>query len=44
MPLVKVKPTSSGRRHLVKVVAPQLHKGPPLASLPYFFRCGQPAF
>ena len=33
MPLVKVKPTSSGRRHLVKVVAPQLHKGGPLASL-----------
>lgn len=33
MPLVKVKPTSAGRRALVKVVHPQLHKGGPLASL-----------
>jgi large subunit ribosomal protein L2 len=29
MPLVKVKPTSPGRRGLVKVVAPSLHKGEP---------------
>ena len=27
MPLVKVKPTSPGRRALVKVVTPELHKG-----------------
>ncbi len=33
MALVKVKPTSAGRRALVKVVNPDLHKGPPLASL-----------
>jgi large subunit ribosomal protein L2 len=33
MPLVKVKPTSAGRRSLVKVVNPNLHKGKPLASL-----------
>ena len=33
MALVKVKPTSAGRRALVKVVSPQLHKGKPLASL-----------
>ena len=33
MALVKVKPTSAGRRALVKVVSPNLHKGPPLASL-----------
>jgi large subunit ribosomal protein L2 len=33
MPLVKVKPTSAGRRALVKVVSPQLHKGKPHASL-----------
>jgi large subunit ribosomal protein L2 len=33
MPLVKVKPTSNGRRSLVKVVNPTLHKGAPLASL-----------
>jgi len=31
--LVKVKPTSAGRRALVKVVNAQLHKGRPLASL-----------
>jgi large subunit ribosomal protein L2 len=29
MALVKVKPTSAGRRALVKVVSPQLHKGDP---------------
>jgi large subunit ribosomal protein L2 len=29
MPLVKVKPTSPGRRGLVKVVTPGLHKGEP---------------
>jgi large subunit ribosomal protein L2 len=29
MPLVKVKPTSPGRRSLVKVVTPELHKGEP---------------
>ena len=29
MPLVKVKPTSPGRRALVKVVNPELHKGDP---------------
>src|SRR5213083_3643414 len=33
MPLVKVKPTSAGRRALVKVVNPNLHKGSPVASL-----------
>ena len=33
MALVKVKPTSAGRRALVKVVSPQLHKGGPLLSL-----------
>ena len=33
MALVKVKPTSNGRRSLVKVVNPRLHKGPPVASL-----------
>jgi large subunit ribosomal protein L2 len=29
MPLVKVKPTSAGRRGYVKVVTPELHKGEP---------------
>jgi large subunit ribosomal protein L2 len=29
MPLMKVKPTSPGRRALVKVVSPDLHKGEP---------------
>ena len=29
MPLIKVKPTSPGRRGLVKVVTPSLHKGEP---------------
>jgi large subunit ribosomal protein L2 len=33
MALVKVKPTSAGRRALVKVVSPQLHKGAPYAPL-----------
>jgi len=33
MALVKVKPTSAGRRALVKVVNPLLHKGGPLPSL-----------
>ena len=33
MALVKVKPTSPGRRSVVKVVSPELHKGKPEASL-----------
>src|SRR6478609_1205377 len=33
MALVKVKPTSNGRRTLVKVVNASLHKGAPVASL-----------
>ncbi|TXH89827.1 MAG: 50S ribosomal protein L2, partial [Rhodoferax sp.] len=33
MALVKVKPTSAGRRAVVKVVSPNLHKGAPVASL-----------
>jgi len=33
MALVKVKPTSPGRRGLVKVVNPELHKGEPYAPL-----------
>lgn len=33
MALVKVKPTSAGRRALVKVVNPEIHKGRPHASL-----------
>src|SRR5512132_960043 len=33
MALVKVKPTSNGRRSLVKVVNHDLHKGAPVASL-----------
>jgi large subunit ribosomal protein L2 len=33
MPLVKVKPTSPGRRALVKVVTPELYKGDPHAAL-----------
>jgi len=33
MALVKVKPTSAGRRALVKVVSPQLHKGDPYGPL-----------
>ena len=31
--LIKVKPTSPGRRGLVKVVTPGMHKGKPMASL-----------
>jgi len=33
MPIVKVKPTSAGRRALVKLVNPELHKGRPFAGL-----------
>lgn len=33
MALVKVKPTSPGRRGVVKVVTPELYKGPPHAAL-----------
>jgi large subunit ribosomal protein L2 len=33
MPLIKVKPTSPGRRALVKVVTPELYKGKPQAGL-----------
>ena len=33
MPIVKVKPTSAGRRAVVKVVSPELHKGKPHAAL-----------
>jgi large subunit ribosomal protein L2 len=33
MALVKVKPTSAGRRAVVKVVNPDLHKGKPVAAL-----------
>ena len=33
MPIVKTKPTSPGRRHVVKVVNPDLHKGRPLGAL-----------
>ena len=33
MPLVKVKPTSPGRRQLVKLVNPDLHKGGPYQRL-----------
>jgi len=33
MPIVKTKPTSAGRRHVVKVVHPHLYKGRPHAPL-----------
>ena len=33
MALIKVKPTSAGRRAVVKVVTPDLHKGKPVAAL-----------
>jgi len=33
MPLMKAKPTSAGRRHVIKVVNPDLHKGAPFAPL-----------
>ena len=33
MAIVKCKPTSAGRRHMVKIVTPELHKGAPHAPL-----------
>lgn len=33
MPIVNAKPTSAGRRHVVKVVHPHLHKGKPHSNL-----------
>ena len=33
MALIKLKPTSPGRRAVVRVVNPDLHKGKPEASL-----------
>jgi large subunit ribosomal protein L2 len=33
MPVVKTKPTSAGRRFVVKVVNPELHKGAPYKPL-----------
>lgn len=33
MPVVKMKPTSAGRRGMVRVVAPDLHKGAPYSPL-----------
>ena len=33
MAIVKCKPTSACRRHMVKVVTPELHKGAPHAPL-----------
>ena len=33
MPVIKCKPTSPGRRFVVKVVHPELHKGAPFAAL-----------
>ena len=33
MPLLKAKPTSAGRRHVVQVINPDLHKGAPHAPL-----------
>lgn len=33
MGLIKTKPTSPGRRHLIKVVTPELHRGKPCANL-----------
>ncbi|MDX1442835.1 MAG: 50S ribosomal protein L2 [Gammaproteobacteria bacterium] len=33
MPIQKQKPTSAGRRHVVKVTTPDLYKGKPVASL-----------
>lgn len=33
MPLIQMKPTSPGRRHVVRVVTPGLHKGEPYAPL-----------
>ena len=40
MALVKVKPTSAGRRSLVKVVNPDLYKGRPVESLTESQECG----
>jgi len=33
MAIVKTKPTSAGRRHVLKVVNPELHKGAPIKAL-----------
>ena len=33
MPVIKCKPTSAGRRHVTKVVNPDLHKGKPFGAL-----------
>jgi large subunit ribosomal protein L2 len=33
MPLVRLKPTSPGRRAVVRLTSPHLHKGPPVAAL-----------
>ena len=33
MPIVKTKPTSAGRRHVVKLFNPDLHKGRPYEPL-----------
>ena len=33
MPIVKTKPTSAGRRHVVKLYNPDLHKGRPYQPL-----------
>ena len=33
MPVIKAKPTSPGRRFVVKVVSPELHKGEPYKPL-----------
>ena len=33
MPIVKTKPTSAGRRHVVKLYNPDLHKGRPYEPL-----------
>ena len=43
MPLMKTKPTSPGRRSMVKVVNPDLHKGKPFAALvePQFQKAGR---
>jgi len=43
MPLMKTKPTSPGRRSMVKVVNPDLHKGKPFAPLlePQFQKAGR---
>ena len=33
MPLMKMKPTSPGRRGMVRVVSPELYKGEPVKAL-----------